>query len=433
MRFDTPKAIFVTSLVLLLTVLGVLFGDMAPPQQTAMLPADSPPAEERAEKAPAEKKEAAPKTDQYGFAKNALNVRSGTLRKDETLADVLTRHDVPHRTVVRVAREARPDFSPRQMRPGHTYRLYQRNDSSKALAYFLYHRDPINYVLLDLTGDSTRVLEKARRVDVRKHRLDVRIEGSLYESITEAGGKPSLASKLADMYAWQIDFFRIRPGDHVRLVYEKYYLDGKPVRLGNILAARFKHLGNDFYGFHFVQNGDADYFDENAESLRKAFLKAPLDYERISSGYTKRRFHPIQKRWKEHLGTDYAADKGTPIRSVGDGIITEAEHGRYNGNYVKIRHNTTYSTQYLHMSKIAEKIEPGERVHQGDVIGYVGETGLATGPHLCYRFWQDGKQVDPYDVEIPPAEPVDSTYLPEYRQTVKEFMPYLKRSSPPPS
>jgi murein DD-endopeptidase MepM/ murein hydrolase activator NlpD len=224
-------------------------------------------------------------------------------------------------------------------------------------------------------------------------------------TLVENGGNAELANALGDLYAWQIDFFRIQKNDKFKVIYEELFVEDESVGIHKIISAEFEHFGEKFLAFNFHQGQD-DYFDEKGESLRKAFLKAPLKYSRISSRYSLRRYHPVQKRYKAHLGTDYAAPRGTPVYAVGDGIVTEARYKKYNGNYVKIRHNSVYTTQYLHMQKIKSGIRPGKKVKQGDVIGYVGSTGLATGPHCCFRFWKNGQQVDPFRQKIPPSQPV---------------------------
>ena len=213
-------------------------------------------------------------------------------------------------------------------------------------------------------------------------------------------------------------------GAYFKVIFEEIFVDGQRIGIGNILAAEFVHRDQPFYSYRFVQDSVANFFDENGESLRKAFLKAPLNFSRISSRYTKKRFHPVQKRWKAHLGTDYAAPSGTPILATGDGTVTESAYGKANGNYVKIRHNSTYSTQYLHMSK--RKSKKGDFVRQGDVIGYVGATGLATGPHVCYRFWKNGEQVDPYSQDLPASEPINPKYRDEYNAVKDSLMPLLQ-------
>ena len=191
--------------------------------------------------------------------------------------------------------------------------------------------------------------------------------------------------------------------------------------IDEVQSALFNHEGEPYYAFKFSQNDKEDYFDESGNSLRKAFLQAPLKFSRLSSGYTQRRFHPVQKRWKAHLGTDYAAPTGTPIMAVGDGVVTEARYSKFNGNYVKVRHNSTYTTQYLHMSKIASGMKPGTRVKQGQTIGYIGSTGLATGPHVCFRFWKNGKQVDHRREKIPPSEPIKAEYREEFNEHLKQW------------
>jgi murein DD-endopeptidase MepM/ murein hydrolase activator NlpD len=232
---------------------------------------------------------------------------------------------------------------------------------------------------------------------------------------------------LVNIYAWSIDFFRIQKGDAFSVIYEEEYVDDTTyVGLKRVLGANLIHSGNDYYSFQYENElGFDDYYDEEGRSLRKTFLRAPLNFTRISSRYSGRRFHPVQKRWKAHLGTDYAAPTGTPIMTTADGEISAASYTSGNGNYVKVRHNSTYSTQYLHMSKIKPGIKPGVRVKQGDVIGYVGSTGLATGPHVCYRFWVNGKQVDPYKQKLPEAKSLDSTRLAAFKEYSEKLIQEL--------
>lgn len=419
MRSRLPEALFFISLVLLLGTVLILTGHAPHVLQTALLP-ETKPAEEASAKAPPVEAARAPAQDAFGVPLS-LSTQENEVRRGETFADILTQY-VPYATMARVVDEARPVFDARHLRPGKTYRAYLQGDS---LHYFIYQRDPVNYVVFDLT-DSIRVYEDKRTVDVVKKEVETVIEGSLYESLQEVDAPVRLIQKLANVYAWQIDFFRIQKGDFVKAIYEERQVDGVPIGVGKVLAVRFNHVGYDYYGFYFEQDGRSDYFDERAQNLRKALLKAPLEYGQVTSRYTKRRYHPILKEYRSHLGTDYAAPKGTPIHSVGDGIVTEAEYGRYNGNYVKVRHNGTYTTQYLHMSKIKEDLESGDRVYQGDVIGYVGETGLATGPHVCYRFWKNGRQVDPAKQDIPSAPPVDSTHMDRFEQVKNKLMPRLE-------
>lgn len=217
-----------------------------------------------------------------------------------------------------------------------------------------------------------------------------------------------LTNGFVDIFAWQVDFGRLQKGDKFKLIYTEKQVEGKPIGIASIDAIYFEHFGSGYYAFPFDQEatGDVDYFDEKGNSLRKALLKYPIEFTRISSRFNPNRFHPVAKVFRAHNGTDFAAPTGTPIRAAGDGIVLEAQYKGGNGNYVKIRHNATYSTQYLHMSKIGAGIRPGTRVRQGQTIGFVGSTGLANGPHLCYRFWKNGVQVDALKVQLPAAEPV---------------------------
>lgn len=360
--------------------------------------------------------------DAFQIPFEGLEVEENQVRRHETFADLVTSHGVPYEKMLSMAEAAEPVLDVRRLRAGKPYRVYKDQEQAR---YFVYQRDPERYVVFDLS-DSVQVYAGERPVAVQKKTASGVIERSLYETLAGADLDLELAFKLSEVFAWQIDFFRIRKGDRFEVVYEERQIDGEPVGLGKILAARFQHRGEDFYGFYFEQDGRGEYFDENGESLRKQLLKAPLRYRRISSRYTKRRYHPVQKRYKAHLGTDYAASTGTPVRSVGDGKVMEAGYKQYNGNWVKIRHNTKYTTGYLHLSRIAKGIRPGTEVEQGQVIGYVGATGLATGPHLCYRFWKNGRQVDPLKEEMPPSEPVAAENRLAFNRAKDALMPLLQ-------
>ena len=407
-----------------LTVLGILcasalyFGQEKPLYQAAHVAIEK--------KAPAP----AVERDEFGFERASFEIVDRRVKRNETFAEILTSHNIEYSAVVELVDSARPLFDVRAMQAGRPLRVY--SDSLDRARIVVYQKDPINYVVFDLSADSARIYEGTRPVQVTQRRVGGTIHNSLYQTLDEleVAGRvlPALATELSEVFAWQLDFYRIQKGDEFSVVYEERSIDGEAIGVERIVAARFKHMDADFYGFYFDQGDQAGFYDEEGNSLRKALLKAPLKYKRISSRYTKRRFHPVQKRYKAHLGTDYAADPGTPIRSVGDGVVLEAKYQRYNGNYVKIRHNGTYTTGYLHMSKIAKGMRPGVKVKQGEVIGYVGSTGLATGPHVCYRFWKNGVQVDPLKEEIPPAHPVDSAYRDLFFSVRDSMMPLLLES-----
>jgi murein DD-endopeptidase MepM/ murein hydrolase activator NlpD len=264
--------------------------------------------------------------------------------------------------------------------------------------------------------DSIEVSLHQKKIDTVRSYASGEIETSLWVTMIDAGADPRLIHELSEVYAWQVDFYRIQKGDKFKIIYEELFVNDEKAGIGKIIGALFNHEGNDFYAIFFDQGSGISYFDEEGQSLQKQFLKSPLRYTRISSRYTRKRYHPVLKRYKSHLGTDYAAPTGTPIRSVGDGIITEAQYSKYNGRYVKVRHNGVYTTQYLHMSKYGSGIKKGKKVTQGQIIGYVGSTGLANGPHLCFRFWKNGQQVDGLRVELPPSEPVSDSLSVEYNR-----------------
>jgi murein DD-endopeptidase MepM/ murein hydrolase activator NlpD len=290
----------------------------------------------------------------------------------------------------------------------------------------VYAESALTYVRIDLK-DSLLVQRIQKEVQVRERILSTSIRSSLYEDLLKDGGSVDLALKVADLYAWSIDFFRLQKGDALVVAYDERFVDDSVrVGLGNIRHARFRHADKNFDAYRMESDGRLiDYYDEEGRSLRKAFLKSPLDFFRISSRFNRRRFHPVLKRVKPHLGTDYAAPKGTPIRTTADGVISKTGYTRGNGNYVKVRHNGTYSTQYLHMSKIKKGIKQGVAVTQGDVIGYVGSTGLATGPHVCYRFWKNGQQVDPLKEKLPEAKTIEKVYEEPLRLLCDSIRPQL--------
>jgi murein DD-endopeptidase MepM/ murein hydrolase activator NlpD len=274
-------------------------------------------------------------------------------------------------------------------------------------------------------NDSLQIYEDSKPVEVSTNSFSASINHSLFTSLSENGASIELAVKLSQIFAWQVDFYAIQKGDRFKVIYEEKSVGDKIIGIGDIVGAYFQHRGTDYYAIPFEQDSVLQFFDQNGNSLRKAFLKAPLEFSRISSRFSKNRFHPILKRNKPHLGTDYAAPHGTPIRTIGDGIVLEAGYSGGNGNYVKIKHNSTYITQYLHMSRFAQGIRKGVSVKQGQVIGYVGSTGLATGPHLCFRFWKNGVQVDPYKEVNPPSYPVKPNLMAQFDSVKTRIMTEL--------
>lgn len=353
------------------------------------------------------------KPNSFGFYSDSLIKQSDVVKKYETLSDIFERYYVPQIIAAKIAEVPGKIFDVRKIKAGKTYHIYSMDDSTKTPAYFVYEQDPVNYIVCDLQ-DSISIRKGKKEVTAKKVVKSAKINHSLYVALMDAEASPELAIKLSQIYAWQIDFYHLRKNDYFKVIYEEEYVDTQFVGIGKILGAYFRQGTNKYFAIPFVQDSVFQYFDEEGNSLRKEFLKAPLEFSRISSRFSRRRFHPVLKRYRPHLGVDYAAPTGTPIRSTGDGVVVEAGYKGGNGRYVKVRHNSVYTTMYLHMSKFAKGIKRGVNVKQGDVIGYVGSTGLSTGPHLDYRFYVNGAPVNPLTVEVPPSHPVKEELRAEY-------------------
>ncbi|SDA89478.1 Peptidase family M23 [Algoriphagus alkaliphilus] len=339
----------------------------------------------------------------YGINVTGLNIIEGTVSKNQTLGSILTPFNVPYQIIDEIAKKSKGVFDVRWISANKKFTILQSADSPQA-QFFIYEPNPAEYVVFDL--DSMEIYKAEKPAIVKTREIGGVIETSLYVDMVKQGISPEIIDQFADLYGWSVDFQRLQKGDLFKVVFEEKVIDDVVVSVSGVQLAYFEHMGLPYHAIPFEQNGQVSFFDQNGNSFKKAFLRDPLKYTRISSKYNLNRFHPVQKRFKAHLGTDYAAATGTEIRSVGDGTVVEARYTSANGNYVKIKHNGTYTTQYLHMSKIGKGISPGTRIRQGQVIGYVGSTGLATGPHLCFRFWKNGKQEDWLKEKIPPSEPV---------------------------
>lgn len=341
----------------------------------------------------------------YGVPVMNQRVLEDKIKRNQFLSDVWREYNVPARLINQMAALPRSVFDVRKVAPDKKYTLIYSADSLRTPRAFIYEPNPIDYIVFKF-DDSLSVEVCQREVQLVEKEISGVIEATLFHTIAQLGISYELTNKFVDIFAWQVDFQRLQRGDEFKLVYEELQVEGRPIAIRKINGIYFNHFGKPYYAIPFDQGEGLDYFDENGNSLRKALLKYPIEFTRISSRYSGSRFHPVLKVNRPHLGTDFAAPTGTPIRSVGDGIVEEAGYSSNNGNYIKIRHNSTYTTQYLHMSKIAPGIQRGVRVKQAQWIGNVGSTGLATGPHLCYRFWKNGRQVDALKVELPPSQPV---------------------------
>lgn len=355
--------------------------------------------------------------------RNVHGLDTAKVKPNQFFHQLLQPYNVPNALILELVDSSNEVFDLRKIQSGKkiTY-ITRQTDSTNLLDYMVYHHSIKEKVIYQLR-DSADVWTFELPVDTLRRALSNRIPRTLYHSILALNTTYELGIRLSEVFAWQVDFFKIDVNDHFKVVYDEYRINDEVYGIGEIFCAEFYHRGDTFRAYKYAQDDVHTYFDDEGKSLRKAFLKAPLKYSRISSRYTRRRFHPVQRRWKAHLGTDYAAPTGTPIRTVGDGTVIASSYTRGNGNYVKVKHNATYTTQYLHMSRRA--VRNGQRVTQGQVIGYVGSTGLATGPHLCFRFWMHSRQVDPFKVKIPPSTPIKDENLGHFMEVRDSLKVYL--------
>ena len=356
----------------------------------------------------------------HGIPIDGLELQKKEVASGETMGKILDEWGLPGASAYALIEQSRAVFDPRLLRVGMSYTVLV--DSLKGPTHLILETNPYKYVVYHL-ADSLYAEEGSRPVMLKQRAVSGKIETSLWDAFVGQGLNPALAVSMADVYAWTVDFFRTQHGDFFKLVYLEEWVDDT-INLGpsKILAAEFNQAGQANIAVFFTDSAQYEgYFDPEGKNLKRAFLKAPLDYFRISSRYSGKRFHPVQKRWKAHLGTDYAAPTGTPIRSTAAGVVEKKGYTAGNGNYVKVKHNGTYSTQYLHMSRFAKGVNVGTRVTQGQVIGYVGSTGLATGPHVCYRFWKNGKQVDPLREKLPSAEPIKEEYKRSFQLLAQQY------------
>lgn len=371
--------------------------------------------EEKAkENKPVAKKEAIIR--EFGFVLNDFKVVHDTIHSGDTFSKLLQGQGYDAAGIHAITEKIRDSFDLRDIRVGKPYTMLQDKKAPNALKVFVYQPDNLSYYVIDLRDSIPHVKKTVRPITVKRRVIVAEIEGSLAETLKNAGASPALAHELSEIYAWSIDFFKIQKGDRFAVAVNEKYINGTEYAgLENIEAAYFEYKGEKIYAFPFRQDTTSkkyDYYDQEGKVLKSMFLKAPLKFSRISSRFSPRRFHPVQGRWKAHNGTDYAAPHGTPIMTTASGVVERTGYTSGNGNFVKVRHNGTYATQYLHMSKIL--VRQGQRVMQGDIIGKVGSTGLATGPHVCYRFWKNGIQVDALRQKLPNSEPMKEKHKPRF-------------------
>lgn len=358
---------------------------------------------------------------EFGFNLKDYFVKRDTIRKGDSFGEILQRNQIDYSKIFQIVQLTKDSFDITKLQIGKPYTLLCSNDSLQEPKCFIYQPTKTDYVVVNFQ-DSIHAYSSTKPIKYVEKEVSGIIESNISEALDKQGKSVILAYKMSDVYAWTIDFFRLQKNDKFKVIYtEKYIDDSIYAGIDNIKAAYFEHKGEPFYAFEFETDtvkGLKDYFSEDAKNLRRAFLKAPVEYKRISSRYNlNRRIALYGNRVRPHKGTDFAADIGTPIRSTANGTVIESAKRGGNGNYVKVKHNSTYTTQYLHMRNRAVKV--GDFVKQGDVIGYVGMTGNTSGPHVCYRFWKNGKQVDPFKQKLPEAEPISDSLKAEYLDFIK--------------
>jgi len=366
----------------------------------------------------------------FGFKLNNFDVVNDTIHDGDTFGSILEKQNLGNLKVHEIVEKVKDTFDVRLMRMDKPYTLLRSKDKSKKILAFIYQPDRLSYYVIDFK-DSIKVYKHIEPVTYRRRTIAGKLDGSLSESLVKKGVDGSFAVSISKVYAWSIDFFKLQKGDKFAVTFtERYINDSIYDGVDSLKCCFFEYKGKLIYAFPFsqeVNSNKTEFFDEQGKTLKNFFLKAPLKFVNITSHYSKNRFHPVQQVWKAHKGTDYAAPFGTPIMTTASGVVEQTGFTAGNGNFVKVKHNGTYSTQYLHMSKIIAR--RGQRVNQGDIIGKVGSTGLATGPHVCYRFWKNGVQVDALKLNLPNSEPMGGKNLPRFIEQMTPLKTELDRAA----
>ena len=352
---------------------------------------------------------------EFGFTLNNYEVKKDTIDRGDSFGLILEKNELYYPKIFNIVNEVKKVFDIRRVNVGRPYTILYSKDSIRKPEYFIYQPSSIDYLVVSL-GDSIYAEKKQKEVKLVKYEASGVIKSSLSETMQELGLSPLITNELSEIYAWNIDFFRLEKGDNFKILYTSKFIDDSIyIGLNRVHNSYFEHRGKPFYAIEYETDsirGITEYFDENGKNLRRAFLLSPVQFSRISSRYNLRRKIAYYGRVKPHYGTDFAAPVGTDIRATASGRVEKSGYTRANGYYIKIKHNATYSTQYLHMRK--KGLKAGTQVKQGDKIGEVGMTGYTSGPHVCYRFWKNGKQVDPLKQKLPEAKPISEELRSKY-------------------
>ena len=348
-------------------------------------------------------------TVEYGIVTDSMKIDREEVKSGENLGGIFTRLGVDSKIVGNLDTYTNGVFDIRKLKSGNTYTAMMSNDGNNTLKYFVYAVNDTSYVLFDFS-DSLQVRKDSKKVGRNLKSVSGEINSSLWVTMQKVGVDPNMAVALANIYQWSIDFYAIQKGDAFKVIYEELSVDGKPISIGEIHSAVFMHNGKEYYAHRYTQGNITDYFDDKGENLRKEFLKAPLKFSRITSKFSNSRMHPILRIRRPHHGVDYAAPKGTPVHTIGNGTVLKASYAGGAGRLVSIRHRNGYTTSYMHLAGFGPGIRPGASVSQGQVIGYVGSSGLSTGSHLDFRVYKNNVAMDPLKMESPPALPVNTKY-----------------------
>ncbi len=363
---------------------------------------------------------------QFGVIVDSFDITSRRIHWNQNLANILEKHNLGNFSLNNVILEINRVFDVTKFKAGNEYHIfYEKKDSLNAIKYFIYEHSPLQYVKVNFNGKiHANVIEKTP--EVTRKNFSGEIDGSLWKTMKDNDVNPLLSIELSEIYAWAINFFRLTEGDRFKVIYDEKFVDSVSIGIDKIYTAEFKHEGETFYAIPFIQDSTVDFYDQHGKSLRREFLKAPLRFSRISSGYSLSRMHPVLHYRRPHRGIDYAAPAGTPVLAIGDGKVIAKARSKGAGNYVKIHHNSVYTSGYLHLSRYARGIYRGSEVKQGDVIGYVGSTGYSTGPHLDFRIWKNGHPVNPLNIEAPPVEPVKKENFKAFHQKKEQCLEELE-------
>lgn len=350
----------------------------------------------------------------YGIPVDHYDISYGIAQPNQNLSYILGDHGLSSADIHELNEKAKGVFDVRKIRSGQAYAVFTVPDSTRRVRFFVYEETPKTYVVFDLRGER-RVYRGENPVEWKQKEIKGKVESSLWMAMQKLDTSPQLALVLSNIYGWSIDFFSLQKEDEFRVIYEQECVEGKELDNFHILAASFRYSDSIYYAIPFVQDGEELYYGASGNSLEGAFLKAPLDFYRITSRFSNSRFHPVLRRYRAHHGVDYAAPTGTPVYAIGNGkVIAKGFQANGGGNFLKIRHNSVYVTTYMHLSRFAKGIKVGSEVKQKEVIGYVGSTGLSTGPHLDFRVFENGKPINPLLIKSQPKKPISPDNMSQF-------------------